>query len=466
MKAALASALSILICISGLLAQTDTSYRDVGVIVNTNSEASVEIANYFMAKRKIPAKNLIPVNVSSAEEISESEFNELLTQIENYLLENELDLALNYLVTTKGCPLKVLRNSQDSLNCNSSVESELMLLTAENKVHIGTCISMADLSSGSFVGNPYFNATTNFNREEFGSYLVTRLDGYDVQTVKSLIDRSGPYTYVNKDSVQFVFDRAPNFSGNPLDDAFTSTTTLLRLRGWKVDLNNDSVYLTGKQNVLGYASWGSNDSYADSFTEHGRTYFSWANGSIAETHVSTSARSFTPGTSYGQSLIADLISEGVCGAKGYVYEPYVIAIAYSNILFNRYTTSTTQGFPAYNLAESYFSASRMIGWMDVVIGDPKTSITTNQDIASGPGNISSPAFYVFPNPADSFFRIRSAGNNHTTRFALCDLSGRKILSGTFISETWFSVADINPGIYLLNLETEGVLTSRKVAVIR
>ena len=100
--------------------------------------------------------------------------------------------------------------------------------------------------------------------------------------------------------------------------------------------------------------------------------FRWLPGALAETFVSTSARSFTLPPTYGQSLIADLIAEGLTGAKGYVYEPFLNAVAHPDILFDRYT----RGF---NLADSYYMASAFMSWMDVVVGDPKTRINTDID---------------------------------------------------------------------------------------
>jgi hypothetical protein len=50
-----------------------------------------------------------------------------------------------------------------------------------------------------------------------------------------------------------------------------------------------------------------------------------------------------------------------------VYEPYSSAMAIVSILFDRYTKG-------YTMAESYYMASRMLGWMDVIVGDPKTRI--------------------------------------------------------------------------------------------
>ena len=91
---------------------------------------------------------------------------------------------------------------------------------------------------------------------------------------------------------------------------------------------------------------------------------SWVNGSIAETAVSTGGRSFDPNTAYGQSLIADLLEDGVSGVKGYVYEPYLTAVGSPSILLSMYA----QGF---NLAEAHAAANLQTSWMGVTVGDPK-----------------------------------------------------------------------------------------------
>ena len=172
----------------------------------------------------------------------------------------------------------------------------------------------------------------------FDLFLTTRLIGLTKEDVFALIDRSGPYTLVNKDSALFVFDRDPKpIQLNPYDVNLASAGTLLSARGWNTMVNEDSVYVTGKRNVLGYGSWGSNDHYDHHFTEFARPKFHWLPGSLAETYVSTSARNFVPGSTAGQSRIADLIAEGCTGASGYVYEPYTVALTWVNSLFDRYT---------------------------------------------------------------------------------------------------------------------------------
>lgn len=93
----------------------------------------------------------------------------------------------------------------------------------------------------------------------------------------------------------------------------------------------------------------------------------WVDGAVGETYVSTGGRSFRYPTRYGQSLVADLIKDGISGVKGYVYEPYLNAIAHPNILFERYTKG-------WALGESFFAASEIgTSWMDLILGDPKVA---------------------------------------------------------------------------------------------
>ena len=114
------------------------------------------------------------------------------------------------------------------------------------------------------------------------------------------------------------------------------------------------------KDLMGYYSWGSNDLRFDQ-----RAYRSlrFAPGGIAETAVSTSGRTFADPRMPWQSLIADLVAQGVTGCKGYVSEPGVMATARADILFDRYTAG-------FNLAESFYSATWLIRCKEVVVGDP------------------------------------------------------------------------------------------------
>ncbi len=355
--------ISIFIVLAAFSTQASTSYNDVVVIINTNSAASQTIGQYFRAARNIPQTNVIYVSVDTAEEIDSTMFNVLRSQVEDQLILNNIRDSINYIVTTKGVPLKVNRGSVFSQSSpSSSVESELMLILGTNAVSIG--------GAGPQM-SPYFYQNAHFTRAAYGMYLVTRLDGYSVADVLNLIDRSGPNITVSAHST-FLFDQDPAWS-SPLNTYMARARTTLEGRGKVVSLDATTIFQTNQQNLIGYMSWGSNDHYQYMYTQNAIPHNTYAPGAIAETYVSTSGRSFNNPPSYGQSLVADLIAEGISGVKGYVYEPYLNAMAHAYILFDRYTSN-------YNLAESYFMASLLVSWMDVVIGDPKTSIVFTPEL--------------------------------------------------------------------------------------
>lgn len=341
--------------------RAETAYNDVAIVINTNSSASQTIGHYFRVVRNIPLTNVIYVQVDTTEEIDSTMFNVLRSQVEDQLILNNIKDSVNYLVTTKGVPLKVNRGSTFSQSSpSSSVESELMLILGTNSISIG--------GAGPQM-SPYFYQNAHFSRVAYGMYLVTRLDGYTVSDVLNLIDRSGPNITVNPQSI-FLFDQDPAWS-SPLNTYMARAKTTLEGRGKIVSLDATTAYQTNQQNLIGYMSWGSNDHYQYMYTQNAIPHNTYTAGAIAETYVSTSGRSFNNPPAYGQSLVADLIREGISGVKGYVYEPYSNAMAHAYILFDRYTAN-------YNLAESYFMASLLVSWMDVVIGDPKTSIVFAQ----------------------------------------------------------------------------------------
>lgn len=330
-------------------------YMDVAVVINVNSPISIEVGNYFVSKRGIPRANRIYVKTSANETISDVEFQELLTQISSQLAQ---DTVVQYLVTTKGLPLRIDRGPAiDATSSCASLESELMLVNS--KRYKGLIGGMGRNYS------PYYYQSAKFSRRAYDMYLVTRLDGYTAEDVKKLIDRGGVRS-TDARKARVVFDIAREWdstSAGYLNAYLRQATSVLTGR-LITELDTSSTFVQKRENVIGYVSWGSNDRNAPL---KAMPRFNWLPGSIAETYVSTSARSFNYPTAYGQSLIADLIREGASGAKGYVYEPMSSSMANALILFDRYTSG-------YNLAESYFMASRYVSWMDVVIGDPKTRI--------------------------------------------------------------------------------------------
>jgi uncharacterized protein (TIGR03790 family) len=347
-------------------------YSDVLVLINNNSAMSKQVGEYFAQARGVPAKHVAYLDVPAREVITKDQYEDLEDQVKTYLLRNNLVSAINYIVTTKGFPLKITNSSNWYRAC---VDEELALIYGPSEGSIGNF---------AWVMSPYYGKRDYFDRNNQGIYLVNRLTGYDWDDVKGLIDRAND-TYGNRG--RFVLDVDPSkgysTSGYGVGNLWLrNARDILVPRGEDVFFDETRWYVTGQTDVIGYSSWGSNDA---NDTDHAKPKNSWVNGSIAETFVSTGGRTFTYPPRYGQSMIADIIAENVTGVKGYVYEPYLSAIAHPDTLFERYTAG-------FNLAESYRMASVYLGWMGVVVGDPKCSpyrdipdLATSDDLLV-PGN--------------------------------------------------------------------------------
>jgi uncharacterized protein (TIGR03790 family) len=342
-------------------------YNDVLLVANNQSAVSMNISNYFFTQRNMAYR--VNISVIEQETINFTTFNSSIRiPIENYLLQNNLVNQINYIVLTKGIPLRIENPIGSSCfaithQC-ASVDSELTLILGKYNTSIGRANAF---------GNPYSGQEQRFSKAKYDIYLVTRLDAYQNDTnndnipddVKNLIDNA-KYPVTNG---TFVLDKDPNWgSTGSINNNLELANISLKNKGYNVTFNSNNVYLVNQSNVLGYFSWGSNDYNDNLYCYNSIPNNNYLNGSIGETAVSTSARTFnSTNRNYGQSLIADLIHEGITGVKGYAYEPYASAIANPNILFNRYVDG-------YNLADSFYMASAYLSWTDVIIGDPKLII--------------------------------------------------------------------------------------------
>ena len=335
------------------------SYADVGVIINLNSPESIEIGNYFWASRNIPTQNLIYINAPNAEVINDSIFDVMRAQIETEILNAGLENSLNYLVTTKGVPLR-----RSNIDCVShtgtgdcgSVDSELCLILGPNA---------SNISQINAYMHPYFNENVHFTRSQFGMYLVTRLDGFTVGDVKLLIDRSGPNTAINPIAFQNILDLNEAQSNDSLyfvDMYINPALNELQVGNWLTQTDYNNSPITDQTNVLSYLSTGHGPlpDYAQNF--------SFVPGSFAALTTCSTAASFDSVASLNDNFtLSDLIAQGCTAAHGYVNCSYFSQLFRADILVNRYLNQAVN----YNLAESFYMAERFASWQGVIVGDPK-----------------------------------------------------------------------------------------------
>lgn len=333
------------------------------VVVNSNSPLSRKIAEYYVRKRGIPTRNLCLIQTTTDELIPRQVYErEIAGPIAGCLKNKGLTEQIEYLVTTLGVPLGI-RGTEGLDGDESSVDSELTLLYS---VLHGTKYKV-----NGPVPNPFFGAReATFHRPAHPIYLVTRLAAYSLEDVQGMIDRS--LAAVNRGVV--VLDLSSE-EGKPGNDWLRTAAILLPED--RVVFDESPQVLIGQKNVIGYASWGSNDRNRKTRT----TRFQWLPGAIMTEYVSTNGRTFErPPETWGlsswkpadqpkwfkgspQTLIGDYLAEGVTGAAAHVFEPYL-----------QFTPRPDHLFPAYlsgrTLGESFYLAIPALSWKNIVLGDP------------------------------------------------------------------------------------------------
>ncbi|HEV2447333.1 MAG TPA: TIGR03790 family protein, partial [Candidatus Sulfopaludibacter sp.] len=296
--------------------------ENVLLVVNGNSPVSRQIADYYRPRRSIPLKNVCRLATVEDEEIVwETYQRQIETPIGECLKKNGLQEKVLYIVTTLGLPLKVDGLGSGTAAEHASVDSELTLLYAKLK---GEQFVRAGALRNPFFGKRDFP----FRHPQFPMYLVTRLAAYDVAGVKAMIDRG----LKARNRGKFIIDAGKGSNGEG-NNWLRNAATLLPAD--RVILHETPPALYGQKDVIGYASWGSNDGAR----KQRWLGYQWLPGAVATEFVSTNARTFKRPpdtwniTSYQdtthffggspQGLSADLIHEGATGASGNVYEPYL-----------------------------------------------------------------------------------------------------------------------------------------------
>jgi uncharacterized protein (TIGR03790 family) len=190
--------------------------------------------------------------------------------------------------------------------------------------------------------------------------------------VKQMIDRS----LAARNRGKFVVDLQ-----SPTDEEGNNwlRTAAILLPADRVIMDATKTVLYGQKEVIGYASWGSNDTNR----KQRDLGFQWLPGSVATEFVSTNGRTFKrPPDNWTytnwddrlhlfegspQGLSTDLIHQGASGASGNVHEPYLQGCVRPDYLLPAY-------FEGHNLAESYYVAMPYLSWQGIVLGDPLCSI--------------------------------------------------------------------------------------------
>ena len=265
-------------------------YSDVGVLINNNSEASKTIGWAFVNARNISNENIFFFNDSNTptkETINRNEFNLYFAAPFLEMLSNRSSSTeLNYLVSTKGIPLRV-----NGGNDKVSFDQEFSLLGGIYNSSIGSDY-WVNHGYGPLAGS----GMKAFSRDTYGFFLVTRLTGYTVETALGLIEKAN--NSLGQRGI-FALDLATNRNGSGYkfwnDDLYTAEAELNGSRGLPTIFDETSEFLTNLSNVMGYASWGSNDG-------------SWNYNWLPNAGFNTQDASYSSGARYWNTTLPNLSS--------------------------------------------------------------------------------------------------------------------------------------------------------------
>jgi uncharacterized protein (TIGR03790 family) len=353
----------VLLLAAAAVLQAQTA-ANVLLVVNRRSAVSRQIGDYYRQKRGVPSANVCYLDTVTDETIEWKTYTDRIeAPVGECLKRAGLEEKVLYLVTTLGVPLRIDGvGGNFQVSEHSSVDSDLALLYAKRK-------GLIDFHRAGVANNPFFGKRdAPFSHPAFPIYLVTRLAGYDFNDVKGMIDRS----LAARNRGKFVIDLSSGGTGE--GNNWLRAAALL-LPANRVILDETTTVLYDQQNVIGYASWGSNDGNR----KRRLTGFQWLPGAIATEFVSTNARTMMRPpdawslTTYEdrehwfagspQSLSADYIHEGASGVSGNVFEPFLGGCVRPEYLLPAYAAGR-------NLAESYYLAMPFLSWQGVVLGDP------------------------------------------------------------------------------------------------
>lgn len=427
-----------------------TNYSDVAVIVNNNSQSSIDIANYFQAARNIPEQNMIHINAPTTEEIDSLQFEQIRFQIENYLTSLNLQDSINYLVTTKGLPLKVesgcFSPGVNGQAC-ASFDSELCLILGPHSNQIGL--------SGSFV-NPIYNDAEHFTKLSKGIYLVTRLDAYTKEDVYSLIDRSAPQTGLNQLSAQAILDLNAATGADStyfINNYLQPTHDFLTNNSWNSQLDANVNPLLNQDNVFAYIYEGMGP------LSHVNLNYQWTEGSIASMSLCSTAKTFdynlNPNNDF---LLGNLLAQGCTGAHGNVDCIYFSQILNTSVLMSRYLDQNEH----FNLAESFYMAQCCLSWQGVVVGDPKSSVIVDNVASLEQWN--QDQSNIFPNPSSGELHIQT--NEEISSISIFDLKGALVKSLADLNSTSESLnlSELQAGLYILQIQVGDHLLHHRVLI--
>jgi uncharacterized protein (TIGR03790 family) len=346
--------------VATLAAQSIPLSERVLVVYNQSSSQSLEVANYYMTRRGIPASNKCAVNSAQTTYIGDwNAFDSAIkTPIRNCLNAVGRDKIL-YIVFSYQTPFKVGSPVRSLDQQIADIWDEYSASNNERGRH-------AYFAEAQSQGNVYqpFISLADYRQQPASQHLysVWRLDAASVGLAKGLVDKA-LLAETGGLSGRGCFDLRGNFDGfndygyGSGDWDIHRSAELARAAGFPVteDFNYEEfgtqpAPLRCDETAL-YAGWYSLDYYNDAFT--------WKPGAIGLHTDSLSAYDVRGGTNWS----ANALIKGITVTSGAIEEPELEGIAHPDGVFRNL-------FEGANVGDALLRNTEYLKWMIVNIGDP------------------------------------------------------------------------------------------------
>lgn len=378
--------------------------EEILVVANDNSPKGIEIARYYMKKRKVPKDHLITVRVPDNETFSHIDYREkVAAPVRTYLEQKNSGDPVRCLVLMYGLPLKIAppavsvetereihwleKRKQylkfelqhiDKKEINNHIETKKELDGVKRRLselkkedqrasldsEIGLVLKK-DYPLSGWMPNPFFLGFRDKTLlvDQAHVLMVSRLDGPDVKTVKRMIDDSIRTEEKGLKGVAYFDARWPDPGQKELS-AYALYDRSIHLAAGVVKRNSRlSVVLDSAPELFKagacpdaafYCGWYSRANYVDAFK--------WKPGAVGF-HIASSECS-TLKRENSKVWCKKMLEKGVAATLGPVYEPYVNAFPLPEIFFGCLVDGQL------TLAECYLISTPYVSWQLVLLGDP------------------------------------------------------------------------------------------------
>jgi uncharacterized protein (TIGR03790 family) len=307
--------------------------EEVLLLARKGSRESLSVARHYAERRGVPKENILELNLPPIEQGLKPEIIDI---VRKHLLDNKLAGKIRVIVPCYGIQLRLQGRALES-----------MLMDLFDRYTWGRVMGTP---------NPHFGRNEHFD-PTWGLYLVSRLDGPNVEIARELVDKameaeksvtakSGSAFFVKENHGEDAFKIAQRLGIKAVleDRYFTKTNFVPDDTMWFFAWGHDY------EKPIRSGQWpvGAVAAYLKSNT------LAWINRPKAETWVQ------------------GLLGAGITGTFGAVIEPYVQGYTRGDVFFEPFWSSK------YTFAESFYMATPTVRWAMSSIGDPLYNINSEQ----------------------------------------------------------------------------------------